>query len=176
VYQGPSSSRRLSQKEPRNPNLIPIMNLFIVVIPMLMTIMVSIHIAMIGINLTSSTGGGGGQQPEDKKEPPKKITLALIPDRFEIQVEGQKETTIIPVISADSTGTDANVKYDFITLDKDIIELKKKYENQNTIVVLPYSGVKYDILLRAIDVCKDNGFPIIKYLTVTKKYYRVQGK
>jgi len=174
VYKGPSSSRRLSQKEPRNPNLIPIMNLFIVIIPMLMTIMVSVHISMVGINLSSSRGGGG-EQPEDK-EPPKKITLALIPDRFEIQVEGQKEIIEIPVIPVDSISADAGVKYDFITLDKKISELKKEIENQNTIVVLPYSGVKFDILLRAIDICKDNGFPNIKYLTVTKKFYRVQGK
>jgi len=173
VYKGPSSSRRLSQKEPRNPNLIPIMNLFIVVIPMLMTIMVSIHISMIGINLSSSRGGGN-EQPEE--EPPKKITLALIPDRFEIQVEGQKDVAKIPVIPADSISSETGVKYDFITLDKKISELKKEIEKQNTIVVLPYPGVKFDILLRAIDICKANGFPNIKYLTVTKKFYRVQGK
>ena len=59
---GPSKNRSASDSEPREPNLIPIMNLFIVVIPMLMTIMVSVHLAMIEITLPTSGGGAAGDR------------------------------------------------------------------------------------------------------------------
>ncbi|MCK5051358.1 MAG: biopolymer transporter ExbD [Candidatus Cloacimonetes bacterium] len=166
---GPSKHRSRSQNETREPNLIPIMNLFIVIIPMLMTIMVAVHLAMIEITLpTEAAGGGGGDDPEEQLEEdlPKVITLALLPDRFEIMVEGIEDIITIPQLSA---GT-----YDYFTLDESIARLKRNNENQGTIDLLPDPNVKFDTLLRSIDICKSNNFPNIKYLTSSTKYYKAK--
>lgn len=164
---GPSKNRSRSQNEPREPNLIPIMNLFIVVIPMLMTIMVTVHLAMIEITLPTEGAGGGGDNAEEQlEELPKVITLALLPDRFEIMVEGVEDIITIPQLSA---GT-----YDYFTLDKNIARLKENNENQGTIDLLPDPTVKFDTLLRSIDICKSNNFPNIKYLTSSTKYYKAR--
>ncbi len=165
---GPSQNRTGSQQEHREPNLIPIMNLFIVIIPMLMTIMVSVHLAMIEITLPAqSAGGGNGEEAEEQVEDlPKMITLALFPDRFEIMVEGDKGVTEIPQLSPG--------RHDFVTLDKNIAELKLVHEKQGTIEVLPDPTVRFDTLLRSIDICKSNDFPNIKYLTALTKYYRAK--
>ncbi len=165
---GPSKNRSRSQNEVREPNLIPIMNLFIVIIPMLMTIMVTVHLAMIEITLpTESAGGGGGDDAQEQLEDlPKIITLALLPDRFEIMVEGIDDIITIPQLS---TGT-----YDYFTLDENIARLKKSNENQGTIDLLPDPTVKFDTLLRSIDICKSNNFPNIKYLTSLTKYYKAK--
>lgn len=165
---GPSKNRSRSQNEPREPNLIPIMNLFIVVIPMLMTIMVTVHLAMIEITLPiESAGGNGGDNAEEQlEELPKVITLALLPDRFEIKVEGVEEIITIPQLSA---GT-----YDYFSLDMNIARLKENNENQGTIDLLPDPTVKFDTLLRSIDICKSNNFPNIKYLTSSTKYYKAK--
>jgi biopolymer transport protein ExbD len=162
---GPSKNRSRSQNEPREPNLIPIMNLFIVVIPMLMTIMVTVHLAMIEITLESADGGGANAE-EQLEELPKIITLALLPDRFEIMVEGVEEIITIPQTSA---GT-----YDYFALDMNIARLKENNENQGTIDLLPDPTVKFDTLLRSIDICKSNNFPNIKYLTSSTKYYKAK--
>lgn len=165
---GPSQNRTGSQHEHREPNLIPIMNLFIVIIPMLMTIMVSVHLAMIAITLPApSTGAGNGEEAEEQvEELPKMITLALFPDRFEIMVEGDKGVTEIPQLSPG--------RHDFVTLDKNMAELKIAHEKQGTIEVLPDPTVRFDTLLRSIDICKSNDFPNIKYLTALTKYYRAK--
>lgn len=165
---GPSQNRTGSQHEHREPNLIPIMNLFIVIIPMLMTIMVSVHLAMIEITLPAqSAGGGNGEEAEEQVEDlPKMITLALFPDRFEIMVEGDKGVTEIPQLSPG--------RHDFVTLDKNMAELKIAHEKQGTIEVLPDPTVRFDTLLRSIDICKSNNFPNIKYLTALTKYYRAK--
>ena len=164
---GPSKNRTGSRHEAREPNLIPIMNLFIVVIPMLMTIMVSVHLAMIEITLPTQAGGGEGDETEEQiEEPPKVITLALFPDRFEINVEGEKKVIEIPHLSPG--------RYDYVTLDKNIAELREKHPKQGTIEMLPDPAVKFDTLLRSIDICKTNNFPNIKYLTAATKYYRAR--
>ena len=165
---GPSKNRSRSQNEPREPNLIPIMNLFIVIIPMLMTIMVTVHLAMIEITLpTEAAGGGGGDDTEEQLEDlPKVITLALLPDRFEIMVEGVEDIITIPQLSA---GT-----YDYFSLDKSIARLKIRNEKQGTIDILPDPSVKFDTLLRSIDICKSNNFPNIKYLTSSTKFYKAK--
>ncbi len=166
---GPSKNRSRSQNEVREPNLIPIMNLFIVIIPMLMTIMVTVHLAMIEITLPteSAAGGGGGDDAQEQLEDlPKVITLALLPDRFEIMVEGIDDIISIPQLS---TGT-----YDYFTLDENIARLKENNENQGTIDLLPDPTVKFDTLLRSIDICKSNNFPNIKYLTSLTKYYKAK--
>ena len=168
----PSKSRNISHKDPKELNLIPIMNLFIVVIPMLMTIMVSVHLAMIEITLptkTSEGGGGGGEdQSKVEEDTPATITLALYPDRFEIKVEDVKNVVIIPAL--DTTTNPA--RYDFISLDEKINSLKQEHERQLTVEILPDPSVKFDTLLRSISICKENGFPNIKYLTATTKYFK----
>ena len=164
---GPSKNRSRSQTELREPNLIPIMNLFIVIIPMLMTIMVTVHLAMIEITLpTEGAGGEGDDAQEQSEDLPRVITLALLPDRFEIMVEGIEDIISIPQLSA---GT-----YDYFTLDKNIARLKKSNEKQGTIDILPDPSVKFDTLLRSIDICKSNNFPNIKYLTSSTKFYKAK--
>lgn len=164
---GPSKNRSRSQNEPREPNLIPIMNLFIVIIPMLMTIMVTVHLAMIEITLpTEGAGNGGDDSQEQVEDIPRVITLALLPDRFEIMVEGIEDIISIPQLSA---GT-----YDYFTLDRNIAHLKNANEKQGTIDILPDPSVKFDTLLRSIDICKSNNFPNIKYLTSSTKFYKAK--
>ena len=164
---GPSKNRSESQHEPREPNLIPIMNLFIVVIPMLMTIMVSVHLAMIEITLPTSGGGGAGSGEEQvEQDIPLVITLALFPDRFEIKLEGVEKVVEIPLL--------APGKYDYSTLDMKLAQLKEENPNQGTVEILPDPAVTFDTLLRSIDLCKSNNFPNIKYLTASTKYYQAK--
>ena len=163
---GPSKNRSRSQSEPREPNLIPIMNLFIVIIPLLMTIMVTVHLAMIEITLPTDSAGGGDEDTEQLEDLPKVITLALLPDRFEILVEGVEDIITIPQTS--------DGKYDYFILDSNMARLKDSNENQGTIDLLPDPTVKFDTLLRSIDICKSNNFPNIKYLTSSTKYYKAK--
>lgn len=166
----PTQSRSKSKYEPQEPNLIPIMNLFIVIIPMLMTIIVSVRLAMVQITLSAPPAedeqgqGGGGGEEQNEEDLPKAITLGLLQDRFEIRVEGENDVLQISKLE--------NGQYDWLTLDENIARLKEEHEDQNVIEVVPDPLVKFDTLLRSIDVCKTNDFPAIKYKTVETKYYR----
>ena len=61
MINGPSSRRRLSREE-TDLNLIPIMNLFIVIVPMLITMWVSVQMAMLAIDISSGTASSVSNQ------------------------------------------------------------------------------------------------------------------
>ena len=167
-----SSSGRRSKKDRdfKAPNLIPIMNLFIVIIPMLMTIMVSAHIALIEITLsTKSTSQSEIEEPEEAEEPLKEIYLALYPNRFELSVAETNILVTIPVLDSVSVPS----VYDFHSLNDNLRKIKEENEEQTAINLVPDGKVKFDILLRSIDLCKYNGLPDIKYNTSFKKYYKI---
>jgi biopolymer transport protein ExbD len=161
----PSQRRRTSSYEEKNPNLIPIMNLFLVLIPMLMTMMVSIHLAMLGINYSAGSASTEGEE-KGKKES-KTISLKIMMDSFDIII-GEAEPFKIPVL--DKSGN--KVLYDYTKLDEQIIKIKENDPAQNTIVVMTDPDVLFDALLRVIDICKYNGFPNVKYISVQKQLLR----
>jgi len=77
---------------------------------------------------------------------------------------------VVKIPALDTTTIPA--RYDYITLDEKISELKAEHERQTTVEILPDPSVKFDTLLRSISICKENGFPNIKYLTATTKYFQ----
>jgi biopolymer transport protein ExbD len=161
----PSQRRRTSSDYGKEPNLIPIMNLFLVLIPMLMTMMVSVHLAMLGINY--SAGGAGADAEGGETEEIESISLKIMMNSFDIIV-GENE----PIEIATLENTGETVIYDFPKLDETLIELKENAPEQNTIVIMTEPDVLFDTLLRTIDLCKYNGFPSVKYISVQKQLLR----
>ncbi len=162
----PSKLRNLNRESSRGLNLIPIMNLFIVIIPMLMTIMVSVHLAMVEIVLPKK-----GAIPPNQETPvdlPKTLRLNIMADAFEILVVEDERTINIPALDTSTNPAE----FDFLKLNSELIELKEQNPDQFTMEVLPDPDVKYDTLLRAIDVCKMNDFPNIRYKLISKKIYK----
>ena len=135
------------------------MNLFIVVIPMLMTIMVTVPLAMNEISIS-----GGKPSQESAEEALKNIKLSLFADGFGIEVEGDEEIMEIPL--------QENGSYDFKALNQQLSALKELNKNQKNITIAPDNNVLYDILLSSIDICKLNDFPVVKYKGTGTKYYR----
>lgn len=156
----PSKQRRLKRQEAKELNLIPIMNLFIVVIPMLMTIMVTVPLAMNEISLSS----GGSTSSKSTENTLKNIKLSLFADGFGIEVEGEEDIIEIPLQEDGS--------YDFKALNQQLSALKELNQDQKNITVAPDNNVLYDILLSSIDICKLNDFPVVKYKGRKTGYYR----
>ncbi len=154
MINGPSSRRRLSREE-TDLNLIPIMNLFIVIVPMLITMWVSVQMAMLAIDISSGTAASAST----KQVKLKKIEVGLFKNDIQVKVQGDKNILHIPVI--DSLVVPR--KYDMFALDRKLAEIHKKYPKQKEITLVPAPDVKYNTLLKAIDISKFNGFENIEY-------------
>lgn len=157
-----ASKRRIQKSSHlQEINLIPIMNLFITIIPMLLMITVTIHMAYLSLNLstsgTSGSGEGAGITGEGDKV--KEIKLVLYADRFELTEEGFQEPIVIPA----RLNEEGNYRHDYFTLDAFLSEIKERNKDLNEIRLTPYPDVYYGTLIRAIDICKLRGFPEVKY-------------
>lgn len=169
----PSQSRRLSKKKSQDLNLVPIMNLFLVVIPMLLMMMVTVNLAMIAIDYSASAqkadAKGAGKDKKDK-DLPQVITLKILMKSIELDFGVKKiKNIIIPALDENYPA-----KYDFLALDQKLVELKKdeKFQEENTIIVLTEPDVIYDALIKTIDICKQDGFTNVKFVTAKKVFLR----
>jgi biopolymer transport protein ExbD len=139
----------------------PILNVFIVIIPMMITMMVMIQISYISLSL--SAGGGGGAGAGEKL---KVVKVVLYNDKIEIQEEGSKGAIIPTYVDNGRT------KYDFIALDTAITAVKQRNPNLLNIKVVPYPDVAYETLIRSIDICKLDGFPKVTYSIPETRFYQ----
>lgn len=158
------SSKRLGKAASFKPlNLIPIMNLFIVIIPMLLMITVTVHLTLMSLNLmatgegVSAEGEGAGAAAEEGL----KIALVIYPDGFEVH-EGNRDPVTLPAEEQE----DGDLRFDYRQLDQTLKGVKERNPDTFVISVTPYDEVLYDTLLRAIDVCKVTGFTEVKYQRV----------
>lgn len=167
----PSKRRLVKRAKVKELNMMPVMNLFLVLIPALLTMWVSVHLAMVYLNLNAgagSGGGAGGGGGDNKKEDVLKV--GLFGTYFEVQ-DGETATPVqIPALDTSAQP----VVYDYKKLDEMVHQLKVNHPNVKNINVAPTDDVTYDTLIKAIDICKFNGFPNIVYLANRTNVFQVQ--
>ncbi|MCD4651112.1 MAG: biopolymer transporter ExbD [Candidatus Cloacimonetes bacterium] len=174
-----SESRTAKLSKMTKPiNLVPIMNLFLVVIPFLLMIMVTAQMALLEIQLASS-GGGDGAGNEGEEEI-KEISVAIFDDRLEVKLSNQDKADVLPVIAEGIE--DIMQRYDFTELDRMFQNFDEEFPvsdslkqitgldlHEALVRIIPSEIVKYQALLLVIDICKMNNFPNIRYSSATTK-------
>jgi hypothetical protein len=161
----PSKGRNTKMTGMDPLDMTPIMNLFITIIPMLLTMLVTLQLSYISLNLAATSQGAGGTGTGPGGEKIKVVKVVLYNNRIEIQEEGANSTTIPTYF------TDGKLKYDFVALDAAITGVKTRNPNLYNIKVVPYPDVAYEILVRSIDVCKLDGFPNVTYSIPETRFY-----
>lgn len=156
---------------PKEPDLVPIMNLFITIIPFMLYMLVIAQLALIALNFApTGGGGGGGQGPGGDKAEEKKIEVFIMnqdaPERglfrgFEVREPGLEPVKIQFV----------NNYYDFVRLDNVLKEIRARNPEQQQINVSPYPDVLYGPLIQTIDLCKNNSFLNVMYKPTGVGYF-----
>ena len=171
AYRPSAGRNQKAATAPRQPDLVPIMNLFLAIIPFLLLLLVISQVALVALNFSSTGGGGGGSDntggggQENKKN--QVIIMGLdSPDRalfkgFEIREPGA-DTQKIPAV---------NGIYDFPSLDAAIKLVRSRNPELQDINVLVYPEVLYGVLMRTIDLCKVNNFVNVHYEVPKVMYY-----
>ena len=171
-YRPSAMRQQKSQTVPQEPNLVPIMNLFLTIIPMLMMMVVISQIALLALNFSQGEsgvsygqgGGGGGAKTE-------KVEIHILGEQYaqennttlgmEIREPGFKPMTISAI----------NGYYDYVTLNKTLQEIRSRKGTLSDITVLVHPDVLYGDLMKTIDICKVNGFTQVHYTATKVEYY-----
>jgi len=169
VYRPSEGRQQKSQTAPQEPNLVPIMNLFVTIIPFLLLLIVVSQVALVALNFSQAAGGGGQGGPGAGGEEVKKIEIHLMAREHSsglfpgMEVRTPDNPAVrIPVI---------NRFYDFNSLNNTLVDIKSRFTNTSDITVLVHPEVLYDTLIRTIDLCKQNGFTNVQYTAPKAVYY-----
>lgn len=150
-------------------DLVPIMNLFVTIIPMLLTMVVLVSIAYISLDLSSPSASGAGSNSSDKKNDKKpEITSLELSINIENDIEffaftknGQPDSAI-EKIPADNYSKLTEVLKNYRE-----VMWKDKYEDALileeddkflSIIITPKEYVRFGTFVKTIDLCKKMKF------------------
>ena len=149
----PTARRRLSSLSP-DLDLIPVMNLFMVLIPFLLLTAVFVKTAVIDIYLPQIS-----EEETAVSAPHQALTIRLNKNGFTFGGLGR---TLAPVEKKGET-------YDFKLLSERLLELKKNHPDKDEVILLFDPATPYELVIKLMDatreaVTKESGIPIRKRL------------
>ena len=132
-------------------NVIPVMNLFMVLIPFLLLGATFFHIGVIPTSTPTLS-------PSDSDVPKTPTTVAvnleITQDLLRITASSVSlEPEELEALSAE--WPKKNEEYQVDALQRALVEIKKKYPESNTLTVLPYEDLNYQVLVSVLDVTRN---------------------
>ncbi len=170
AYRPSAGRNQKAATAPRQPDLVPIMNLFLAIIPFLLLLLVISQVALVALNFSSAGGGGGNGNTGGGGQNIKKVQVIIMgttdPGRaltkgFEIREPGA-DTQVIPAINGD---------FNYASLDRALKGVRARNPELIDINVLVYPEVLYGVLIKTIDLCKTNQYINVHYEVPKVQYY-----
>ncbi len=135
--------RRRSKEQPHELDVTTFLNLMVVLVPFLLITAVFSRIAIVELNLPSSTGDGSPNQPE--------FRLEVIVRETGLEV-GNGKSIIAALPKQDG-------EYDLKTLSSYVVSLKEDYPAKESASVLLEPTIPYDYLIQVMDVVRSIQVP-----------------
>ncbi len=165
--QGRNANRSTGHQE---VDLVPIMNLFVTLIPMLLSMVVMVSIAYISLDLTNPNASGGSSSSAEKKEKPKearinKLELIINVDDtgefFVFNKNGKPDTTAVIKSTELDKLSKALETYKTVMLEDKFGDSQTSDEDSDKtlpIIVIPKDYVKFGVFVKTMDLCKKMNF------------------
>lgn len=135
------SSRRRSLHSRHELDIIPILNVFMIIVPFLLLTAVFAKTAIIDIYLPKENQ----EEPEDiNDKPPEILTIEITANGFELG--GIGDGVII-------TGTKDNLNYKQLTIE--LVKIKDKHPQKEEVVLLFDPNTSYDTVVKVMDATRE---------------------
>lgn len=144
-------SRFRSARKETDVNLIPVMNLFVTLIPFMLLGAASYMVAVIPTSFPSQT-----DQTSDVATDPKSVTVNLIVARDYLELSASNPSLSEEVMAElELTIARGAQGFDLGLLTRGLAEIKRRFENSDTVIVLPADDVLYHDLIRILDATRE---------------------
>jgi hypothetical protein len=174
----PSQGRNSRNSDgPKEVDLVPIMNLFVTIIPMLLSMVVLTTIAYVSLDITqTNASGGGGSAGKQEKKNERRITKL----ELTINIEDGKEFFHFNKNGAPDPEVKEIPVEEFSALAKALdnyrtIMLEDKYNDASLkegdekilpIIIIPKDDIRFGTFVKAMDLCKNMRFTDIVLLEI----------
>ena len=140
---------RQMEKLDADPNLIPVMNLFVAMIPFLLLAVAFFQLGVIPTTLPTHT------ESSDVEANTKAVTVSLVVngEGFDISIMNQNlSDDVLARFAKQIPKSDG--QYDYEALHTWLESIKRQYGDSDTIVMLPAERISYGELVRIMDVVR----------------------
>ncbi|OQX96239.1 hypothetical protein B6I21_01440 [candidate division KSB1 bacterium 4572_119] len=142
------SMGRERQVKDTDVNIIPVMNIFLLLIPFLLLTAAFVRLAVVELSLPSL----GKNRTKQIQQDPKKLILVILvvkENGFQLKSPGFK---FVPVNKVGN-------QYNYPRIVEQLNQIKVKYPHAEDIIISPDARVKYNIIIQVMDRCRESGFP-----------------
>lgn len=143
-------------QEPADLNIIPVMNLFMVLIPFLLAGAAFVKYGVIPTSTPTQSSSTEKKKKQDEDKPDRVMAnLVIAPDEIQLtysssNVPESKRNELAE--SWDWDGSDEDV---LLKLRRALRRAKEKYPESNTVTVLPHDELQYQTLVRVLDYTRE---------------------
>jgi len=130
-------------------DITPMMNIFMILIPFLVSMAVFTQIAVVEFSLPPAQAPGGGGADEATKE--LDISVVITATGFQIVGTGRK-LDMLPKVQGE---------YQYDQLRALLKAIKFQYPSQKSVVLVFDGNVLYDDIIKFMDICRESQFPDI---------------
>jgi len=146
-----SFSRFRRTREEIEVNLIPVMNLFVTLIPFLLLAAAFYHVGVIPTSLPSQT-----DESSDIAADTRAVTVNLMIEKDKISLSASSAVLDEDTLASLSLSISRTEKgFDLEVLGKALYEIKRRYEKSDTVIVLPGDMVEYQDVVRILDTARE---------------------
>jgi biopolymer transport protein ExbD len=129
--------------------LTSMIDVFTILIVFLLMTAEFVHIAIIDLSLPSLSRDESGKVQQPPQDNLVLIILAIKEDCIQVKSPG---FVFDPIAKENSN-------YNYTTLINQLKEIKTKYTAAEDIIISPEAKIKYDIIIKVMDRCRETGFP-----------------
>ena len=136
-------------------NLIPIMNLIVILIPALLLTAAFVQIAVINVS-APQIGSGVAQAPPKDKTKQLNLTIAVTDKGFTLAGVGavlgggDKGQADGPTIPKKGDGT-----YDYDGLTKKLAQIKDSFPDETKVIINAEPAIQYDVIVKVMDASRE---------------------
>ena len=149
---GIRKNRRADNVDPDDLNMVPIMNMFLVLIPFLLMSASFFHIKAVNtsVPVLSNTNGGEADKPEDKLT----VILELKPKELHISAMSETVTESILKDFDKVLAKKADGRYPLDKLSVYLKDIKNRFPASDTILLIPDENTEYNSIIRTMDMAR----------------------
>ena len=129
-------------------NIIPVMNIFLLLIPFLLLTAAFVQLAIVEISLPTLNRN----KTKQLQQKPKNLVLILLSVKekgFQLKSPGFKFQPVNKI----------NNQYNYSRIVEQLKQIKNKHPQAEDIIISPEAKVKYDIIIKVMDRCREIGYP-----------------
>jgi biopolymer transport protein ExbD len=146
--------RRVKDKTQAELNLLPIMNLFVALIPFLLVGTAFFHMSVLNVSVPTQTDGLDVSDMANKKKIVKVVMTVQISKKG-FKVFGMSEDLSLRELHGLTKHFGKEKKsYDFSRLSYHLSLVKRRYRKSDTVIIVPDKDIAYETIIQTIDAAR----------------------